>query len=79
MRLEPAFAEYVGVSAGILCQSGWDASVGLLQSVANPDAKVYVDMLAYTSLWEPARAAVNRNGPGIIKVNSLYRMIYGAW
>jgi CAI-1 autoinducer synthase len=57
LRLERALAEHVGAVAGILCQSGWDANIGLLQSIADADTPVYVDMLAHMSLWHGVRAA----------------------
>ncbi|MFC8394575.1 aminotransferase class I/II-fold pyridoxal phosphate-dependent enzyme [Streptomyces sp. NPDC057238] len=38
-------------------QSGYDANAGLLQTLAGPEAPVYVDMLAHMSLWAGAKAA----------------------
>ncbi len=43
--------------AGVLCQSGWCANTGLIQSIANKDVPVYIDMLAHTSLWEGIHSA----------------------
>lgn len=50
-------ADFMGGEAGILCQSGWAANVGLLQSIASPNVPVYIDMLAHTSLWEGIKSA----------------------
>ncbi|CAM5321569.1 alpha-hydroxyketone-type quorum-sensing autoinducer synthase [Streptomyces abikoensis] len=55
--LEQEMACRLEASAGVLCQSGWDANVGLLQTVAGPEVPVYVDMLAHMSLWAGAKAA----------------------
>ncbi|MCU0943146.1 MAG: quorum-sensing autoinducer CAI-1 synthase [Hydrogenophaga sp.] len=55
--LEMALADWVGKDDALICQSGYAANVGLLQSIANPDTPVYLDTLAHTSLWEGAHAA----------------------
>lgn len=55
--LEGEIARRLGAAAGVLCQSGWDANVGLLQSLAGPEAPVYVDMLGHMSLWAGAKAS----------------------
>jgi CAI-1 autoinducer synthase len=55
--LEAALAEFLGAQATILCQSGWDANVGLLTTLlagAPVDFPVYVDALAHASLWTGA-------------------------
>lgn len=57
LRLEAALAEHVGSSAGFLCQSGWDASTGLMRTIADEKTPVYLDVLARMSLWFGARAA----------------------
>ncbi|MFE0175374.1 alpha-hydroxyketone-type quorum-sensing autoinducer synthase [Streptomyces sp. NPDC059002] len=57
LRLEHALAVHLGMSAGILCQSGWDANLGLLQSIADRTTPVYIDLLAHMSLWQGARDA----------------------
>ncbi|NVM56985.1 MAG: quorum-sensing autoinducer synthase, partial [Desulfobacterales bacterium] len=41
----------------IVCQSGWCANVGLIQSIANESTPVYLDMYAHASLWEGAKSA----------------------
>ncbi|MEF1213707.1 quorum-sensing autoinducer CAI-1 synthase, partial [Vibrio alginolyticus] len=38
-------------------QSGWAASVGLLQTICAPNIPVYIDFFAHMSLWEGARIA----------------------
>lgn len=55
--LELALADWVGKEDALICQSGYAANVGLLQSIANADTPVYLDTLAHTSLWEGAHAA----------------------
>jgi CAI-1 autoinducer synthase len=57
LRLERELARHVGMPAGILCQSGWDANAGLLQSIADDHTPVYIDMLAHMSLWYGASVA----------------------
>jgi CAI-1 autoinducer synthase len=56
-QFERQLANFVGKSDGHLCQSGYCANVGLLQSVADPRTPVYVDTMAHTSLWEGVRAS----------------------
>ncbi|WP_405161154.1 quorum-sensing autoinducer CAI-1 synthase [Nocardia sp. NBC_01499] len=53
--LERALAEHMRAPAGILCQSGWDAKVGLMQSIADPATPVYIDQFAHMSLWDGAK------------------------
>lgn len=90
VRLERALAEHLRAPASILCQSGWDANVGLLQSISDHSTPVYIDQLAHMSLWHGARNAgapvhafrhnapshlrerIERHGPGIIAVDSIY-------
>jgi CAI-1 autoinducer synthase len=55
--LEKALAQWVGKDDGLICQSGYSANLGLLQSIADPQTPVYLDSLAHTSLWEGARRA----------------------
>ena len=57
INLEKKLAEYMDAEAGVLCQSGWCANTGLIQSIANKDVPVYIDMLAHTSLWEGIHSA----------------------
>ena len=55
--LEQSLADWVGKDDALVCQSGYAANVGLLQSIAGPDMPVFLDTLAHTSLWEGAHAA----------------------
>ncbi|MBX3611592.1 MAG: quorum-sensing autoinducer CAI-1 synthase [Hydrogenophaga sp.] len=55
--LEQSLAEWVGKEDVLVCQSGYAANVGLLQSIAGPDTPVFLDTMAHTSLWEGAHAA----------------------
>ncbi|MFC9872635.1 aminotransferase class I/II-fold pyridoxal phosphate-dependent enzyme [Nocardia salmonicida] len=55
--LEVALATHLGAPSAILCQSGWEANIGLLQSIGDPDTPVYVDSRAHMSLHYGARAA----------------------
>ncbi|MEU7214681.1 alpha-hydroxyketone-type quorum-sensing autoinducer synthase [Nocardia iowensis] len=55
--LERALAEHLRVPAGVLCQSGWEAKVGLLQSIADPEIPVYIDQFAHMSLWHGAKVS----------------------
>lgn len=52
LRLEAEFARYLGSETTVLCQSGWCANVGLIQSIADVSVPVYVDMLAHMSLHQ---------------------------
>ncbi|PPE70678.1 quorum-sensing autoinducer CAI-1 synthase [Caldimonas thermodepolymerans] len=56
-RFEERLASYMGMEAGILCQSGYDANVGLLQVVAQQGQPVYIDQYAHASLWQGIHAA----------------------
>jgi CAI-1 autoinducer synthase len=56
-RLEKKMAAYLQAEDGIVCQSGWAANVGLIQTLAGPNIPVYLDMLAHASLWEGANTA----------------------
>jgi len=57
LRLENRFAAYMDAEAGVLCQSGFAANTGLIQSIADEKTPVYVDMMAHMSLWEGIRSA----------------------
>lgn len=56
-QLEAAFAAYTESEDSIVCQSGWAANVGLIQSIADPSIPVYLDIIAHASLWEGAHTA----------------------
>ncbi|MEI6692195.1 MAG: alpha-hydroxyketone-type quorum-sensing autoinducer synthase [Chlorobium sp.] len=54
---EASMAEYSGFVKSILCQSGWAANVGLMQSIANQSTPVYIDFFTHMSLWEGIKSA----------------------
>ena len=56
-RFETELASQMGAGDVVTCQSGWNANVGLLQSIAGPETPVYIDMQAHTSLWEGVLSA----------------------
>ncbi|HEX5363281.1 MAG TPA: alpha-hydroxyketone-type quorum-sensing autoinducer synthase [Gallionella sp.] len=57
LKLEKKLSQFMCAGAGILCQSGWCANTGLIQSIADEQTPVYIDMLAHMSLWEGIRSA----------------------
>ncbi len=57
LQFEARLARFMQAEAGILCQSGFSANVGLLQAIANKHTPVYVDMMAHMSLWEGIKSA----------------------
>ncbi|WP_086924142.1 alpha-hydroxyketone-type quorum-sensing autoinducer synthase [Variovorax sp. JS1663] len=57
LQLEDRLASFMHAESGILCQSGWCANTGLIQTIANEQTPVYVDILAHNSLWEGIRSA----------------------
>ena len=57
LEFEKKLARFMQADTGVLCQSGYAANVGLIQSIAGQEAPVYVDMLAHMSLWEGIRSA----------------------
>jgi CAI-1 autoinducer synthase len=56
-KLELKLAALLGKEDGLICQSGYSANLGLLQSIADEQTVIYMDSLAHTSLWEGARRA----------------------
>lgn len=54
-QLELKLAQLLGQEDGLICQSGYAANLGLLQSIADEKTVIYMDTLAHTSLWEGAR------------------------
>lgn len=56
-RLERRLAALLQQEDGLICQSGYAANLGLLQSIADSQTTIYMDSLAHTSLWEGARRA----------------------
>ena len=55
--LELALAHWLGKEDGFICQSGYAANTGLIQSIADASTPVYVDTMAHASLWEGVHAA----------------------
>lgn len=56
-RLGRDIAHWIGKEDGFVCQSGFAANVGLLQTIADAQTPVYIDALAHASLWEGAHVA----------------------
>jgi CAI-1 autoinducer synthase len=56
-RLESRLGQFIGLGSGILCQSGFDANVGLLQAVVPRGLPVYIDQQAHASLYQGIHAA----------------------
>ena len=51
-QFEKRIASFVEMEDAILCQSGWEANVGLMQCIVSPEIPVYLDHRAHASLWE---------------------------
>ncbi len=62
-RFERKMARLLRAEDGVLCQSGWAANVGLLQTLARENIPVYLDMMAHASLWEGVNTARGRAVP----------------
>ena len=63
LEFETNLAHFMQARAGVLCQSGYCANTGLIQSIASDQVPVYADMLAHMSLWEGIRSA---GAPGVM-------------
>ena len=63
LEFETNLAHFMQAPAGVLCQSGYSANTGLIQSIANDQVPVFADMLAHMSLWEGIRSA---GAPGVM-------------
>lgn len=57
LDLEKKIGHFMDAEAGVLCQSGYAANTGLLQTIAGENTPVYIDMMAHMSLWEGIRSA----------------------
>ena len=55
--VEGKLASFVRAEDAVLCQSGWCANVGLIQTLADKMTPVYIDIYAHASLWEGASSA----------------------
>lgn len=62
-RFEDRVAHLMQAEAAVLCNSGYCANVGLIQSIVEPGAPVYIDMKAHASLWEGIKSAGARAVP----------------
>ncbi|WP_227981840.1 aminotransferase class I/II-fold pyridoxal phosphate-dependent enzyme [Nocardia spumae] len=49
-------AGYMGAGAAVMCQSGWEANIGLLQVIAAPGVPVHIGEYSHMS-WRQAAAA----------------------
>ncbi|MEV5649492.1 aminotransferase class I/II-fold pyridoxal phosphate-dependent enzyme [Nocardia sp. NPDC052254] len=58
--LAPRLARYTHAAAAVVCQSGWEANIGLLQAITGPDIPVHVAECAHMS-WR--QAAVTATAP----------------
>jgi len=56
-QVESRFAEFLSTDQSIICQSGWEANVGLIQAIATKKTKVYMDYLAHASFREGVKSA----------------------
>lgn len=56
-------AHWLGSEDVILCQSGYAANMGLLQTVADRSMPLYVDRIAHMSLWDGVRLSGARPVP----------------
>jgi 8-amino-7-oxononanoate synthase len=56
-QLESEFAEYVGAEAALYFSSGYNANIGLLSSVINPEDTVFSDAANHASLIDGIRLA----------------------
>ncbi|WP_076790653.1 alpha-hydroxyketone-type quorum-sensing autoinducer synthase [Chlorobium sp. KB01] len=54
---EKAMAEFAGFEHAILCQSGWAANVGIMQTIADQNTPVYIDFFTHMSLWEGVKTS----------------------
>ena len=63
LQFETNLARFMQAQAGVLCQSGYCANTGLIQSIADDQVPVYADLLAHMSLWEGIRSA---GAPGVM-------------
>lgn len=60
-EVEKEFSKFFNVESSILCQSGWAANTGLIQSLADNNTPVYVDVLAHMSFHDGVLLAKARS------------------
>ncbi|SBS38708.1 CAI-1 autoinducer synthase [Marinomonas spartinae] len=53
LNFEHRMAKFMNSEEAVLCQSGYNANIGLIQAIVeNTDAPIYIDMMAHMSLWD---------------------------
>jgi CAI-1 autoinducer synthase len=57
LRLENDYAAWLGAEAAVLCQSGFAANEGLIQTTTGPETPAYIDMFGHSSFWQGAAVA----------------------
>ncbi len=62
-QFEDRVANLLEAEAAVLCNSGYCANVGLIQSIVEPGSPVFIDMKAHASLWEGIKSAGARAIP----------------
>lgn len=63
LQLEGRLAQWLNMESVLLCQSGYAANVGLIQSIGAAGTPVYIDLFAHASLWEGIRSAGLKSHP----------------
>ncbi|MDI9335920.1 MAG: quorum-sensing autoinducer CAI-1 synthase [Gammaproteobacteria bacterium] len=64
VALEQQLVDFCQGTSGVICQSGYDANLGLIQCIGEKGQPVYMDMLAHMSLWDGCKLT----GANIIKI-----------
>lgn len=54
---QEALAQHMRSEASVVAQSGFMANIGLIQTIADQQTPVYIDMIAHASLWAGIHAA----------------------
>lgn len=53
LHFENRMAEFMGAAETVLCQSGYNANIGLIQAIVEGAyVPIYIDMMAHMSLWD---------------------------
>ncbi len=56
-ELARRLAVFMQAEQTVLCQSGWSANVGLLQTIADHKTPVYIDIHSHMSFWDGIKSA----------------------
>lgn len=56
-KFELRIANVLGTEDAVLCQSGYDANLGIVEAFATSSAPVYIDVFAHASLWKGCASA----------------------